>query len=106
MSRPLRIEYEGALYHITSRGNERNPIYREKGDYQRFLEILSELPQRYNVIIHGYVLMGNHYHLLMETPKGNIITKVMHYLNATYTGYFNKRYKRIGHFFKADTKGF
>ncbi len=105
MARPLRIEYEGALYHITARGNEQNPIYREKGDYQKFLEILSELPQRYNVIIHGYVLMGNHYHLLIETPKGNI-TRVMHYLNATYTGYFNKKYKRIGHLFQGRYKGF
>jgi len=69
MSRPLRIEYSGALYHITARGNERNPIYREDRNYQRFLEILSELPQRYGIIIHGYVLMGNHYHLLIETPK-------------------------------------
>lgn len=104
MSRPLRIEYDGALYHITSRGNERNPIYREEGDYQRFLEILSELPQRYGVILHGYVLMGNHYHLLIETPKGNI-TKLMHYLNAIYTGYFNKKYSRVGHLFQGRYKG-
>lgn len=99
MARPLRIEYEGALYHITARGNERNPIYREDGDYQKFLEILSGLPQRYGVILHGYVLMGNHYHLLIETTKGNI-TKAMHYLNAAYTGYFNKKYSRVGHLFQ------
>lgn len=105
MARPLRIEYEGALYHITARGNERNPIYREEGDYHRFLELLSELPQRYGVLIHGYILMKNHYHFLIETPKGNII-KVMHYLNATYTGYFNKKYKRVGHLFQGRYKGF
>jgi putative transposase len=105
MSRPLRIEYSGALYHITARGNERNPIYREDRDYQRFLEILSELPQRYGIIIHGYVLMANHYHLLIETPKGNI-RKVMHYLNAVYTGYFNRRYKRVGHLFQGRYKAF
>ncbi len=104
MARPLRIEYNGALYHITSRGNERNPIYKEEGDYQRFRDILSELPQRYGIIIHGYVLMRNHYHLLIETPKGNI-TKVMHYVNATYTGYFNKKYKRIGHLLQGRYKG-
>ena len=104
MSRPLRIEYDGALYHITSRGNEKNPIYRKGEDYQRFLEILSELPQRYGVILHGYVLMGNHYHLLLETSKGNI-TKVMHYLNATYTGYFNRKYNRVGHLFQGRYKG-
>lgn len=105
MARPLRIEYEGALYHITSRGNERNPIYRDEEDYGRFLEILSELPRRYGVIIHGYVLMVNHYHLLVETPRGNI-TKAMHYLNTTYTGYFNKRYRRVGHLFQGRYKGF
>lgn len=83
---------------ITARGNERNRIYREEGGYHKFLEILSELLQRYGILIHGYVLMGNHYHLLIETPEGNI-TRVMHYLNATYTGYFNKKYKRVGHLF-------
>ena len=98
MARPLRIEYEGAVYHITTRGNERNPIYREDEDCQKFPEILSGLYQRYGVAIHGYVLMRNHYHLLIETPKGNI-SKAMHYLNATYTGYFNKKYSRVGHLF-------
>ncbi|MCI0468583.1 MAG: transposase, partial [Nitrospirae bacterium] len=105
MARPLRIEYEGALYHITARGNERNTIYRDEGDYQKFLEILSELPQRYGVILHGYVLMGNHYHLLIETPKGNI-TKAMHYLNVAYTGRFNKKYSRVGHLLQGRYKGF
>ena len=105
MARPLRVEYDGALYHITARGNERKPIYREEGDYQKFLDILSELPQRYGVIVHGYVLMGNHYHLLIETPLGNI-TGVMHYLNSTYTGYFNRKYKRVGHLFQGRYKGF
>lgn len=105
MARPLRIEYDGAFYHITARGNEGNPLYRGGGDYQKFLEIFSELPQRYGVIIHGYVLMGNHYHLLIETPQGNI-TRVMHYLNSVYTGYFNKEHKRLGHLFQGRYKGF
>ncbi|MBI5194784.1 MAG: transposase [Nitrospirae bacterium] len=104
MARPLRIEYEGALYHIAARGNERNPIYRGEGDYQKFLEILSKLPLRYGIILHGYVLMENHYHLLIETPKGNI-TKTMHWLNATYTGFFNQKYKRAGHLFQGRYKG-
>ncbi|MEA3222339.1 MAG: transposase [Thermodesulfobacteriota bacterium] len=104
MSRPLRIEYAGALYHIIARGNEGRPIYKQEGDYQKFLDTLSELPGRYHAIIHGYVLMGNHYHLLIETPKGNI-TRVMHFLNATYTGYFNKKYKRVGHLFQGRYKG-
>jgi REP element-mobilizing transposase RayT len=104
MARPLRIEYEGALYHIAARGNEKNPVYRDVEDYNKFLKILSDLPQRYGVIIHGYVLMGNHYHLLIETPKGNI-ARAMHYLNTTYTGYFNRKYKRAGHLFQGRYKG-
>ncbi|GBE05854.1 chromosomal replication initiation protein [bacterium BMS3Abin10] len=104
MARPLRIEYDGALYHITSRGNEKKPIYRKDGDCRKFLKILSELPARYQVVIHGYVLMENHYHLLIETPKGNI-TRVMHYLNTAYTVYFNKKHQRVGHLFQGRYKG-
>jgi putative transposase len=103
MARPLRIEYEGALYHITARGNEYKSIYREDNDYHKFLDILSLLFKRFQVIIHGYVLMGNHYHLLMETPKANI-TKAIHYLNGVYTGYFNRKYNRIGHLFQGRYK--
>jgi REP element-mobilizing transposase RayT len=104
MSRPLRIEYDGALYHITARGNEKNPIYRGERDYQKFLQILSDLPRRYGVIIHAYVLMENHYHFLIETPKANI-AKAIHYLNTTYTGYFNMKYKRAGHLFQGRYRG-
>lgn len=104
MARPLRIEYENACYHITSRGNERKPIYLEEKDYYKFLDILSQLPQRFGVIIHGYVLMDNHYHLLLETPLANI-TKTIHFLNATYSGYFNRKYGRVGHLFQGRYNG-
>ncbi|MCD6472522.1 transposase [Candidatus Aerophobetes bacterium] len=104
MSRPLRISYPGALYHITARGNEKNLIYREKEDYCKFLKTLSDLPKRFSAVIYGYVLMSNHYHLLIETPKGNI-TKVMHYLNTAYTGYFNRKYHRVGHLFQGRYQG-
>ncbi|MBT9151420.1 MAG: Chromosomal replication initiator protein DnaA [candidate division WS2 bacterium] len=104
MARPLRIEYENACYHITSRGNERKPIYLEEKDYYKFLDLLSQLPQRFGVIIHGYVLMANHYHLLLETPLTNM-AKTIHYLNATYSGYFNRKYGRVGHLFQGRYKG-
>ena len=104
MARPLRIELKGALYHISTRGNEDNPVYRDEADYLKFLEILSEIPNRYGALPHLYVLMENHYHILMETPEGNIKGAV-HYLNATYAGYFNKRYRRSGHLFQGRYKG-
>ena len=93
MARPLRIEYPGAVYHVTARGNERRTIFQDGKDCGKFLDILAEACQRFGVVIHGYVLMGNHYHLLIETPRPNL-ARVMHYLNATYTGYFNWRHKR------------
>jgi len=96
MARPLRIEYEGAFYHITARGNERNTIFYEKTDYERFKSYLKEAQERYGYVLHCYVLMSNHYHLLIETPQGNM-RQVMHYVNASYTNYLNKKRGRSGH---------
>lgn len=104
MGRPLRIEYPGALYHITSRGNERKSIFLDDENRTRFLEILREYHDRYGILIHSYVLMGNHYHLILETPQGNLL-KVMHGINGRYTGYFNRRYERSGHLFQGRYKG-
>jgi putative transposase len=104
MGRPLRIEYAGALYHITSRGNERKKIFLEDGDRKKFLEILEDYHDRYGILIHSYVLMDNHYHLILETPKGNLL-KVMHGLNGRYTGYFNRKYGRVGHLFQGRYRG-
>lgn len=103
MTRPLRFEIEGGVYHITARGNEQNDIFVDENDKRKFVTLLSELPRRYKVKIHAYVLMSNHYHLLLETPKGNI-SKAMHYLNVSYTVYFNRRYKRSGHLFQGRYK--
>jgi len=104
MGRPLRIEYPGALYHITSRGNERKEIFLDDADRVHILEIIKDYHARYGILIHGYVLMDNHYHLLLETPKRNIL-KVMHGLNGGYTGYFNRRYGRSGHLFQGRYRG-
>lgn len=99
MVRPLRVEYEGALYHITARGNEKREIFLEEGDWRRFFSLLKEVSQRYRAIIHAYCLMKNHYHLLLETTRANL-SQVMHNLNTAYTGYFNHKYKRVGHLFQ------
>ena len=82
MARPLRIEYEGAFYHITARGNERTDIFYDKTDYERFKGYLKEAQERYGYLLHCYVLMTNHYHLLIETPQGNM-SQIMHYVNAS-----------------------
>jgi len=99
MGRPVRIEYVGALYHISSRGNERKKIFLDVEDRIRFLNLLREYHDRYGILIHSYVLMDNHYHLILETPMGNLL-KVMHGINGGYTGYFNRKYKRVGHLFQ------
>lgn len=104
MGRPLRIEYPGALYHITSRGNEKKEIFLDSRDRKKFLEILEDYHERHGILIHSYVLMDNHYHLILETPKGNLL-KVMHGINGGYTGYFNRRHGRVGHLFQGRYKG-
>jgi putative transposase len=103
MARPLRIEYQGACYHVTARGNERRRIYRTKSDYLRFKRYLNEAQEKHGYILHCYVLMPNHYHLLMETPNGNL-SKVMHYIGGSYANYFNIRNRRIGHLFQGRYK--
>lgn len=103
MARPLRLEYEGAFYHVTSRGNERGKIFFSEADYLKFLDYLREAIKKYGIILHGYVLMTNHYHLLIETPEANL-SKVMHYLNGSYTTYINIKKSRSGHLFQGRYK--
>ncbi|MBU2392325.1 MAG: transposase [Gammaproteobacteria bacterium] len=103
MSRPLRLEFAGALYHVTSRGNERKAIYLEEADFQRFLETVAQVCERYNWVIHAYCLMTNHYHLLVETPDANL-SLGMRQLNGVYTQLFNRAHKRVGHLFQGRYK--
>lgn len=105
MARPLRIEYPGALYHITSRGNEKKDIFASDRDRKRFLATLSDVVKTYNWICHAYCLMGNHYHLLIETPEGNL-SDGMRQLNGVYTQLFNKTRKRVGHLLQGRFKAF
>ncbi len=103
MARPLRIEYEGAVYHVTARGNERNRIFFSETDYARFLRYLTEAKKKYNIKLHCYVLMSNHYHLVIETPDGNL-SRAMHLINGSYTTYINTKRKRSGHLFQGRYK--
>ena len=104
MARPLRIEYDGALYHVTSRGNERKPIFKDDGDRELFLATLWQVSERFHWLCHAYCLMGNHYHLVIETPDGNL-SKGMRQLNGVYTQAFNRRHHRVGHLFQGRFKG-
>ena len=104
MARPLRIEFEGAFYHITSRGNLRDRIFFDDKDRETFLEILRRTKERYGYLLHAYALMENHYHLFLETPKANI-SQIMQNINTSYTVYINKRHKRFGHLFQGRFKG-
>lgn len=99
MTRPLRIEYDGAVYHVTSRGNERKEIFRGAGDRTLFLAVLRQVNQRYHWLCHAYCLMNNHYHLLIETPEGNL-SQGMRQLNGLYTQGFNRGHDRVGHVFQ------
>ncbi len=99
MARPLRIEYPGAVYHVTSRGNERKAVFRADPDRAMFLDTLQHVNDRYNWICHAYCLMDNHYHLIIETPDGNL-SPGMRQLNGVYTQRFNKRHDRTGHLFQ------
>lgn len=103
MARPLRIEFAGALYHVTSRGNRRDAIYESDLDRENFLMIIADVCQQYNWICHAYCLMDNHYHLLVETPEANL-SKGMRQLNGRYTQTFNRTHQRVGHVFQGRYK--
>ena len=103
MARPLRIEYDGAVYHVTSRGNERKNIFKDDEDRSLFLDTIKKVNEKHNWLCHAYCLMNNHYHLVIETPDGNL-SKGMRQLNGVYTQAFNKRHDRVGHIFQGRYK--
>lgn len=99
----MRIEYPGAVYHVTARGNERKDIFKSEGDRRLFLNVLRQTINRFHWLCHGYVLMGNHYHLLIETPEPNL-SRGMRQLNGVYTQDFNRTHQRVGHLFQGRYK--
>ena len=103
MARPLRLEFEGALYHVTSRGDRREDIYEDDTDRADFLAVLGEVCSQHNWTCHAYCLMSNHYHLLVETPDGNL-SRGMRQLNGVYTQHFNRRHGYVGHLFQGRYK--
>lgn len=103
MARPLRVEFEGAVYHITSRGNAGQAIFLDDSDRLHLLDVLREVVERFGWICYAYCLMSNHYHLLIETPRANL-SRGMRHLNGVYTQSFNRRHKRTGHVFQGRFK--
>lgn len=96
MARPLRLEFPGAVYHVTARGDRREDIFLDEADRVAFLGLLEKVCERFNWRIHAYCLMTNHYHLVIETPDGNL-SSGMRQLNGVYTQRFNRRHRRVGH---------
>ena len=105
MARPLRIEFEGAVYHLCARGNERQRVVRTEQDRVHFLELLERSATRHQVSVLAFVLMGNHFHLIAQTARANL-SRWMHWLIVSYTVYFNWRHWRSGHLFQGRYKSF
>src|SRR5215207_2802568 len=103
MARPLRIERPGWWYHVISRGNERKPIFRDDRDRRHFLELLEELVGLYRIRLHVFVLMDNHYHLILELTEANL-SRAVQWLNVSYSVWFNRRRQRSGHLFQGRFK--
>ncbi|MES2900689.1 MAG: transposase [Pseudomonadota bacterium] len=103
MTRPLRIQFPGALYHVMARGDRRRPIFHRDDDFRQWLARLGLSCERFNAVVHAYCLMPNHYHLLIETPDANL-SRVVGYLNASYSQLFNRRYDQVGHVFQGRFK--
>ena len=103
MARPLRIQYPGAVYHVMCRGNDRRDIFESEDDREMFLRLLTRSLNIYSIKLHAYVLMSNHFHLLVETPLGNL-AEFMRHFNITYTSFFNRQHKRVGHLYQGRYK--
>jgi putative transposase len=103
MARKPRVEYAGAFYHVICRGNQRQVIFRGDADRKYYLELLEQYRERYRFKVYAYVLMSNHVHLLIETGRV-ALSKIMQGLQLKYTGYFNRKYKKVGHLFQGRYK--
>lgn len=100
VSRPLRVAFPGAFYHLTCRGNNREMVFLDEDDFESFCVVLEQVVDRFGFRVHGYCVMGNHYHLLAETPLGNV-SRGMRQLNGVFTQRYNRRHGRVGHLFQA-----
>ena len=103
MARKLRVEYPGAIYHVLNRGDRREAIFQDEADRQRFLDTLGEACLKTGWQVHAYCLMSNHFHLVVETPRANLVAGMKWFLGV-YTSRFNRRHKLFGHLFSGRYK--
>jgi REP element-mobilizing transposase RayT len=103
MARPYRLQAENCLYHITSRGDDRKKIFLSETDFEKFLEYIKVAKDKFKFYLYAYCLMNNHYHLLIETTQSNL-SRIMQYINTSYTIYYNGKRKRSGHLFQGRFK--
>ena len=103
MARKLRVQYPGAVYHVMNRGHRREPIFQDDSDRHLFLDTLGEACVKADWQVHAYCLMGNHFHLVVETPQGNLVAGMKWFL-GTYTSRFNRKHKQFGHLFSGRYK--
>ena len=103
MSRPLRIELEDGLYHVTARGDRQEPIFKDNEDRERVLEVLAQGLGRFDAVVHAYCLMGNHYHFVLQTRQANL-SRMMRHVNGVYSQAFNRRHGLVGHLFQGRFK--
>ena len=104
MARPLRLEFPGAVYHVTSRGDRREPIFEDDEDRDAFLAVVAQAFARFDAVALAYCLMDNHYHLVIHTRRGNL-SRLMQQLNGVYTQAYNRRHNKVGHLFQGRFKG-
>ena len=103
MSRPLRLEFEGALYHLTARGDRREPIFEDDADRVAWLEVVGQGLERFDATACAYCLMGNHFHLVVQTRQANL-SRLMRHVNGVYTQRYNRRHAKVGHLFQGRFK--
>ena len=104
MARPLRIEFSGAIYHVTSRGDRREVIFEDDVDRRSFLEVVSQALRRFDAVALAYCLMDNHYHFVIHTRRANL-SRLMRQINGVYTQAYNRRHHKVGHLFQGRFKG-
>src|SRR5437868_13841465 len=103
MSRPLRIEFPGTVYHVTSRGDRREPIFEDDVDREALLATVAHAMERFDAEVLAYCLMGNHYHFVLHTRQANL-SVLMRHVNGVYTQSFNRRHGKVGHLFQGRFK--